>query len=41
MDYLIKCYKSYSFFTSNDFSVFYNKNDSLQFYHANLQIREK
>ena len=32
--------KPYSFFTSDEFSLFYNKNALLHLYHANLQIRE-
>ena len=40
MDYLSVINHTH-FFTSNDFSVFYNNNDSPHFCHANLQIREK
>ena len=33
--------KSYSFFTSDEFCVFFNQNALLHLYHANFQIREK
>ena len=32
--------KPYSFFTSDEFCVFYNQNALLHLYYANFQIRE-